>query len=92
MMQSVVVQPVVLQPDVVESVMGKPVVVAANCDEASHGAACCGVSLLWCSKLWSSCYGAVRCVVVGVVQPVVVLLDMVQSVGGGGVVSGNPDF
>ena len=50
-MLSVVVQPVfepVVQPDVVESVTVQllwlqPVVVAACC-EASHGAACCGVT------------------------------------------------
>ena len=41
--------------------------------------------------LWSSCDGAARCSVAGMVQPVVVLLDMVQSVLDR-VVFSKPDF
>ena len=56
----------------------QPVVVAAFCCEASHGAASCDVACYSHVLLWSSCCGAAaRCSVAGVVQPVVVLLDMV---------------
>ncbi len=56
---------------------------AACCGEASHGAACCCVALLWWIILWS-CDGAAHFSVADGLQPVVVLLNLVQSVVMGG--------